>query len=111
MNYRAHPILKQQQSLQHHDINANGIHPPLFPPSFSPFSSTQHSPTQPIPVAPHLPVPPPQPAHPFIYNPLSMAAAAVAHHKSLQQANSISSPSALNVEAPAHKSGIHIGFK
>ena len=103
-----HPILKQQQSHQHHDINANGIPPPLFSSSFSPFSSLQHSPNSLLPVAPHLPVPAPQPTHPFSYNPLSMAAAAVAHHKSLQHANNLSfesSSSNPNIENCApHKS-------
>ena len=107
-HYRQHPILKQQQqSLQHHDINANGIPSPLFPHSFSPFSAIQHTSNQSMPIPPHLPIPPP--THPFSYNPLSMAAVAVAQHKSLQHANNISSDAASssnpNTEASAHKSG------
>ena len=104
---RVHPILKQQQ---HHDINANGIPAPLFPASFSHFSTLQHSSTPPLP--PHIPVPSSQqPTHPFVYNPLSMAAAAVAHHKSLQQQHAASnvsydSPSSnRGIENSTHKSG------
>ena len=102
---RVHPILKQQQ---HQDINANGIHTTLFPSSFSPFSHIQHSSTPPL---PHIPAPSPQqPTHPFAYNPLSVAAAAVAHHKSLQQQHSASnisyeSQSNRSLETSSHKSG------
>lgn len=105
---RAHPILKQQSHHQHHDINANGIPAPLFAPPFSPFSSLQQSSTPSLTIPPPIPVPSPQPTHPFAYNPLSMAAAAVAHHKSMQHANSVSyeSPSSNpNIDTSSHKSG------
>ena len=106
--YRVHPILKQQQ---HHDINANGIPTPLFSSTFSPFTSLQHSSTVPLPS--HIPAPSPQqPTHPFAYHPLSMAAAAVAHHKTLQQQHAASNISFdshttnRNIENPSHKSGM-----
>ena len=105
--YRVHPILKQQQ---HHDINANGISAPLFSSTFSPFSSFQHSSTVPLPS--HIPAPSPQqPTHPFAYHPLSMAAAAVAHHKTLQEQQAASNVSFdshsanRNIENSSHKSG------